>query len=133
MVYTDQSGEFIPLVVGAIILVSAAVNVYQNWDKITGGTGKFSDIKWGKFIAYTGTGAAAGALTVYGGPYGIVWAAGFQNLSNSVINGDDMSATLTSTVTGVVGGYLTMGVGQGMGLMFPNGLFNLNNPILTEE
>ncbi|MFH7015999.1 FG-GAP-like repeat-containing protein [Flavobacterium sp. FlaQc-47] len=131
LVYTDQSGEFIPLIVGAIILVSAAVNVYQNWDKITGGTGKFSDIKWGKFVAYTGTGVVSGALTVYGGPYGVVWAAGFQNLSNSIINGDDMSTTLTSTASGLVGGYLTMGVGQGMGLMFPNGIFNLNNPILT--
>lgn len=131
LVYTDPTGEIIPLVIGAIILVSAAVNVYQNWDKITGGTGKFSDIKWGKLVSYTGTGAVAGALTVYGGPYGVVWAAGFQNFSNSVINGDDMSTTLTSTATGVVGGYLTMGVGQGMGLMFPNGIFNLNNPILT--
>ena len=132
MVYTDQSGEFIPLVIGAIILVSAAVNVYQNWDKITGGTGKFSDIKWGKFIAYTGTGAAAGALTVYGGPYGVVWAAGFQNLSNSVINGDNLKTTLENTGQGVVSGGLTLGFGQGLGLVFPNGLVGAGNPILKE-
>ena len=42
-----------------------------------------------------------------------------------------MSTILASTATGVLGGYLTMGVGQGMGLMFPNGVFNLNSPILA--
>ncbi|MCD9577345.1 RHS repeat-associated core domain-containing protein [Flavobacterium soyae] len=130
--FTDPSGEIVPLVIAGIILVSAAINVYQNWDKITGGTGKFSDIKWDKFISYTGTGAVAGALTVYGGPYGVVWAAGFQNFSNSVINGDDMSTTLTSTGNGIVSGGLTLGFGRGLGLVFPNGIVGFGNPILNE-
>ncbi|MBL0736399.1 VCBS repeat-containing protein [Flavobacterium sp. GN10] len=132
LVYTDPSGEIVPLVVAAIIVVSAAVNVYQNWGKITGGTGKFSDINWGKFVAYTGTGAVAGALTVYGGPYGVIWAGGFQNFSNSVINGDNFRTTLENTGSGIAAGGLTLGFGQGLGLAFPNGIFSFGNPILKE-
>ncbi|OXA94416.1 RHS repeat domain-containing protein [Flavobacterium hercynium] len=130
--YTDASGEFVFVsVAAAIIVVSAAVNVYQNWGDITGNTGKFSNINWGKFIGYTGTGAAAGALTVYGGPYGVVMGAGFQNFSNSLINGSDFTTTLENTASGVINGYLTMGIGKGMDLIFPNGMFNFNSSILT--
>jgi len=132
LAYTDPSGEIIPLIVAAIIVVSAAVNVYQNWDKITGGTGKFSDIKWGKLAGYTISGAASGALTVYGGPYGVVIGAGVQSFLNSAVNGDDFRTTLANTGTGVVSGGLTLGFGKGLGLIFPNGIIGFGNPILKE-
>ena len=132
LLYTDPSGEIIPLVIAAIIVVSATINVYQNWDKITGGTGKFSDIKWGKLAGYTISGAASGALTVYGGPYGVVIGAGAQAFLNSAINGDDFRTTLTNTGTGVVSGGLTLGFGKGLGLIFPNGIVSFGNPILKE-
>lgn len=130
--FTDPSGEIIPLIVGGIILVSAAINVYSNWDDITGGTGKFSDIKWGKFFGYTTSGAISGALTVYGGPYGVIWAGGVQSILNSSIKGDDFATTVKSASLGVMTAAFSMGVGDGLSLMFPKGFFNIQNPILND-
>lgn len=133
--YTDPSGEIIPLIIGAIILVSAAVNVYQNWDDITGGTGKFNDIKWDKFIGYTGSGAIAGALTVYGGPYGVIWAGGAQGFLNSSIrNGGDLGKIGRDTVGGLIGGAVSYGVSLKFDSLFPKGIIggnNIFNSVLT--
>lgn len=127
LVYTDPSGEIIPLIIVGIIVVSAAINVYQNWDNITGGTGKFSDIKWDKFVGYTVSGAAAGALTVYGGPYGVVIGAGVQGFMNSAIKGEGMQQTLVNTGSAVAGGFVTRGVGLKFDATFTNGLVGGNN------
>ncbi|RKR10999.1 RHS repeat-associated protein [Flavobacterium sp. 81] len=125
--YTDQSGEFIPLVIVGIIVVSAAINVYNNWDNITGGTGKFSDIKWDKFTGYTVSGAASGALTVYGGPYGVVIGAGVQSFMNSAIKGESMQQTVLNTMGGVAGGFVTRGIGLSFDVNFTNGLIGGNS------
>lgn len=132
--FTDPSGEFIPLIIAAIIVVSAAVNVYQNWDDITEGTGKFSDIKWGKFLAYGATGAVSGALTVYGGPYGIVWASGIQNLLNSTIQGNNITQIMTDFGVGLASGIVSYGVSKGFDKLLPKGITgmdNITNSILT--
>ncbi|OMQ12516.1 hypothetical protein BXU01_06465 [[Flexibacter] sp. ATCC 35103] len=125
--YTDPSGEIVPLVIAAIIVVSAAINVYQNWDNITNGTGKFSDIQWGKFAGYTISGAASGALTVYGGPYGVVWAGGVQSFLNSMIESSSMEQTVFNTIGGAVGGFVTRGIGVQFNATFTNGLIGGNN------
>ncbi len=125
--YTYPSGEFIPLIVGAIILVSAAINVYNNWDDITGGTGKFSDIKWSKFGGYATVGGISGALTVYGGPYGVVWAGGFQGLGNSLIKGDDMQTTLQNVGIGLASGAVARYVNVKFDTTFAQGLLGGNN------
>jgi RHS repeat-associated protein len=133
--YTDPSGEIIPLIIAAIILVSAAVNVYQNWGDITGGTGNFSDIKWGKFLAYGASGAVSGALTVYGGPLGVVWASGAQNLLNSTIKGNNITQIITDFGIGIASGIVSYGVGKGFDALLPRGLTgvdNITNAILTQ-
>lgn len=120
--YTDESGEIIWFVV-AYIAVSAAINVYQNWDDITGGTGKFSDIKVGKLFGYTASGAISGALTVYGGPYGVIWASGAQNLLNSATRGDNIEEIGKQTLIGLGTGAVSYGAGQYFDNTLPNGLF----------
>lgn len=133
--YTDPSGEIIPLIIAAIIIVSAAVNVYQNWSDITGGTGSFSDIKWGKFLAYGASGAVSGALTVYGGPLGVVRASGAQNLMNSTIKGENFSTIVKNTVIGIGTGFVSYGVGKGFDSLLPRGIIgvdNITNAILTQ-
>ncbi|MEA9413813.1 RHS repeat-associated core domain-containing protein [Flavobacterium sp. PL02] len=126
--YTDPSGEIIPLVVGvAIIVVSATINVYNNWSDITGGTGKFSDIKWGKFAGYTASGAISGALTAYGGPYGVVWAGGAQSYLNSATRGEDLGTMARNTVGGLIGGIASYGIGLNFDSTFTNGLIGGNN------
>ena len=127
LIYTDPSGEIIPLVIVGIIVVSAAINVYQNWGDITGGTGKFSAIKWGKLAGFTVSGAASGALMVYGGPYGVVIGAGVQAFMNSAIKGDNMQQTVLSTMGGVAGGFVTRGIGLSFDANFANGLIGGNN------
>jgi hypothetical protein len=128
LVYTDPSGEIAPLIaVVAIIVVSAAINVYQNWDDITGGTGKFSDIKWGKLTGYTVSGGIAGAITIYGGPYGVVWAGAAQAYLNSSLQGADMQQTVTNIGAGAAGGAVTRGVGLKFDANFTNGLIGGNN------
>lgn len=127
--YTDPSGKIIPFVIAAIIVVSAAINVYQNWDNITGGSGKFSDIKWDKLAGFTVSGAASGALMVYGGPYGVVIGAGVQAFMNSAIKGESMQQTLINTGAGVAGGFVTRGVGLKFDTTFANGLIGGNNAL----
>lgn len=127
LLHTDPSGEIIPLIVVGIIVVSAAINVYQNWDNITGGTGKFSDIKWGKLAGYTVSGAASGALTVYGGPYGVVIGAGVQSILNSSVEGLDMEKTVMNTLGAVAGGFVTRGIGLKFDANFSNGIIGGNN------
>lgn len=127
LVYTDPSGEIIPLIIVGIIVVSAAINVYQNWDDITGDTGKFSNIKWGKLLGYTASGAISGALTVYGGPYGVVWAGGTQAYLNSSIKGLGMGETLLNIGAGATGGLVTRGVGLSFDATFTQGLIGGNN------
>ena len=125
--YTDPSGELFWLIPVAIIVVSAAINVYYNWDDITNGTGKFSDISWGKFLGYTGSGAVSGALTVYGGPYGVIWAGGAQGLLNSMIRGDNLENTLSNTTTGLISGAVSYGINLKFDQLLPNGLIGGNN------
>ncbi|TEB45446.1 hypothetical protein D0809_00065 [Flavobacterium circumlabens] len=134
LVYTDPSGEIVPLIVVGIIVVSAAINVYQNWNDITGGTGKFSDINWGKFAGFTASGAIAGALTVYGGPYGVVWAGAAQNFLNSAVKGDDLMSIGRNTLIGAGTGFLSYGIGVGFDKVLPAGILGTNtvtNSILT--
>lgn len=121
--YTDPTGEIIPLIVVGIVVVSVAANIYSNWDDITGGTGKFSDVKWGKFAGYAAVGVVNGALTVYGGPLGPIWAGGASGLLNSMVKGDDMSTTLTNTGFGLLGGAVSLGVGAGVDKIVPMGFF----------
>lgn len=127
LLHTDPSGDIIPLIVVGIIVVSAAINVYQNWDNITGATGKFSDIKWGKLAGYTISGAASGALTVYGGPYGVVIGAGVQSILNSSVEGLDMEKTVMNTLGAVAGGFVTRGIGLKFDANFSNGIIGGNN------
>ncbi len=133
--YTDPSGEIIPLIIVAVLVVSAGINVYQNWDDITNNSGKLKDVNWGKFAGYAGTGAVSGALTIYGGPWGVVWAGGVQGLLNSVIKGDDGFDIIQNTIGGVFSGAISMGVGMRFDQMLPNGILggnNLFNKVLSE-
>ena len=133
--YNDPSGEIVWFVVGYIV-IKAALNVYQNWDDITAGSGKFSDIRWGKLGGYATIGAGSGALDIYGGPLGTVLGGGFQAFANSMMRGHDLTTTIQNTSLGLINGALARGVSDGLTLLKPSGLLGretLLNTILTES
>jgi RHS repeat-associated protein len=109
LVYTDPDGEWIHLVIGAVI--GGVVNVAMNWKKID---------NFGQGLAYFGVGAAAGALGAGVGAgissamAGGSFAAGFAGTSSA------MTAT-TSFVSGAaIGG--GAGASSGFTTGFGNGL-----------
>jgi hypothetical protein len=106
--YTDPTGEFWHLVIGAVI--GGTVNLIANWKKIDG--------NFWKGVGYFGVGAAAGALgagvgagissAMAGGSFG----AGFIGTSNAMTTG-----FMSGMVSGATGGFssgFTLGFGNGI-------------------
>lgn len=127
LVYIDQNGEFIHLIVGAII--GGTVNLIVNWKNIDG--------NFWKGLGYFGVGAGVGALSAAGGAWavatfktvGVVAGAGVGALSGSVLGagssvllsggnnllaGNDFFENWkSSAISGAINGAITGAVGGG--------------------
>ena len=128
LVYVDEDGEFIHLIIGAV--VGGTINVIANWKKIDG--------NFWKGLGYFGVGAAAGTLSAAGGAWaattlkavGVVAGAGVGAVSGGILGGgssfllnggnnliggnnflDDWKSNLTS---GAIGGAVFGGIGGGI-------------------
>lgn len=91
LIYTDPSGEIFVIddliVIGAIILVSSAINVASNWDDIqeNGGWGS------GRFWSYAGLGAVGGIGICTGQPWVMGLTSTIQSGGNKWIDDGELT------------------------------------------
>ena len=98
LIYTDPDGEWIHIVVGAV--VGGIINVATNWDNLD---------DFGEGLASFGIGAATGALTAVNPALGAVVGGAFTSAGNNVIAQTGNGVGLNQVNWGQVGGQAVLG------------------------
>ena len=98
LVYTDPDGEWVHIVVGAV--VGGIINVATNWDNLD---------SFGEGLASFGIGAATGALTTVNPALGAVVGGAFTSAGNNVIAQTGNGVGLNQVNWGQVGGQAVLG------------------------
>lgn len=124
LVYVDEDGEIVWFVIAGVLIVKAAINVYQNWDYIKAGGGGWDS--WGRGLKFAGIGAVDGLITLYCPYGGSVLGPTVGSTLNTAVRGGSLEDVASSFATNLVFNMAGDAVGRGVGMLASKGLTSLN-------